>query len=201
VAKSYYFPSLKLLGNGGFQSGDIDILLEPTSLMWSYGPKLTVPIFAGKKNRFNLDRARAIHDEALATYRQAMLTALGDVENSLSSLRNLSTQAAAQQRARDSAERASSLARTRYEAGTGLYLDVIDANRTVLTTQRATAQIAGQRLIATVALIKALGGGWDQSLTYAIPLVTPDPAARSVPDDDGKGFFSKVKGIFQKKDK
>ncbi|HYF34858.1 MAG TPA: efflux transporter outer membrane subunit, partial [Prosthecobacter sp.] len=122
VAKSYYFPSLQLLGNGGFQSGDIDVLLEPTSLMWSYGPKLTVPIFAGSKNRFNLERSRAAHDEALAAYRQALLAALGDVENSLSSLRNLSTQAGAQQRARASAERAASLARTRYEAGTGLYI-------------------------------------------------------------------------------
>lgn len=201
VAKSYYFPSISLLGNGGFQSGDIDLLLEPTSLMWSYGPKVTVPIFAGNKNRFNLDRARGVHDEALATYRQALLGALGDVENSLSALRNLSIQAGAQQRARDSAERASSLARTRYEAGTSLYLDVIDANRTVLATQRATAQIAGHRLVASVGLIKALGGGWDQTQTTTIPVVNPDPAARSLPEGDKSGFFTKVKGLFKKREK
>ncbi|MDZ4288249.1 MAG: efflux transporter outer membrane subunit [Prosthecobacter sp.] len=201
VARAYYFPSISLLGRGGFQSGDIDLLLEPTSLMWSYGPSVNVPIFAGNKNRFNLDRARSVHDEALAGYRQALLGALGDVENSLSALRNLSTQAAAQQRARESAERASSLAKTRYEAGTSLYLDVIDANRTVLATQRATAQVAGQRLVASIALIKALGGGWDQSQTATLPAVSPDPAARSVPEGEKSGFFSKVKGLFKRREK
>ena len=65
--------------------------------------------------------------------------------------------------ARTSAERAAQLAKTRYEAGTSPYLDVIEANRTTLATQRATAQIAGQRLIATVGLVKALGGGWQAS--------------------------------------
>jgi multidrug efflux system outer membrane protein len=198
VAKALFFPSLRLSGRGGFQSGDIDMLLEPTSLMWNYGPSISVPLFAGGKNRFNLERSRATHDEALAEYRQALLGALADVENSLSRLRHLATQAEAQQRARSSAERAASLARTRFESGTGLYLDVIDANRTVLGTQRATAQVAGQRLVASVALIKALGGGWDQSLTPMVPIITPDPAARSVPEGEKVGFFSRVKGLFRK---
>ncbi|HYF37300.1 MAG TPA: hypothetical protein VD994_18510, partial [Prosthecobacter sp.] len=66
-------------------------------------------------------------------------------------------------------------------------------------TQRATAQIAGQRLISTVGLIKALGGGWDQTQTYSAPIVNPDPAARTLPEGEKNGFFTKVKGLFRKK--
>lgn len=197
VAKAHYFPSIKLLGRGGFQSGDIDILFEPTSLMWSLGPSVSVPLFSGNKNRWNLTKSKAAHDEALAGYRQAFLAAVGDVETSLSAIRNLSTQAGAQTRARTSAEKAAQLAKTRYEAGTSPYLDVIDANRTTLATQRASAQIAGQRLIATVGLIKAIGGGWDQKLPAMVPAMTPDPAAR-YDGDEKKGFFSRVKSWFKR---
>lgn len=199
VARAQFFPSLKLIGRGGFQSGDIDLLLHPDSLMWSFGPSVSIPLFSGGKNRFNLQKSKAAHDEALAMYRQAFLGAVADVETSLSSLRNLSTQAAAQQRARASSERAASLAKTRYEAGTSPYLDVIEANRTTLTTQRATAQIAGQRLVASVSLIKALGGGWEQSAAISIPTTSPDPAARSQAEPEGRGILTKFKGLFGRK--
>lgn len=197
VAKAQFFPSIKLMGRGGFQSGDIDILFEPTSLMWSLGPSISVPLFSGNKNRWNLTKSKAVHDEALANYRQAFLGALADVESSLSAIRNLGIQAESQGRARTSAEKAAQLAKTRYEAGTSPYLDVIEANRTTLTTQRATAQIAGQRLIATVGLIKAIGGGWDQKAPAPLPATTPDPAAKNL-DQDKPGFFSKVKGWLSK---
>ncbi len=199
VAKAQFFPSIKLIGRTGFQSTDIDLLLQPESLIWNYGPSISIPLFSGNKNIFNLQKSKAAHDEALAGYRQAFLSAVADVENSLSSLRHQATQAEAQQRARNSAERAASLAKTRYEAGTSPYLDVIEANRTVLSTQRATAQLAGQRLVSSVSLIKALGGGWDAPQSAILPVTTPDPAARSTPEADKKGFFTKVKGIFGKK--
>lgn len=197
VAKAYFFPSIRLLGRGGFQSGDIDLLFEPSSLMWSVGPSVSVPLFSGNKNVWNLTKSKAAHDEALANYRQAFLAAIADVESSLASIRNLGLQAESQGRARTSAEKAAMLAKTRYEAGTSPYLDVIEANRTTLATQRATAQIAGQRLIATVGLIKAIGGGWDQKLTAPMPATTPDPAAKNL-DQDKPGLFSKVKGWFAK---
>lgn len=197
VAKSMFFPSVKLLGRGGFQSGDIDMLFEPTSLMWSMGPSVSIPLFSGNKNRWNLTKSKAAHDEALAAYRQAFIAALADVETSLSSIRNLAIQAETQGRARLSAEKATQIARTRFEAGTSLYLDVIEANRTTLSLQRSNAQIAGQRLIATVGLIKALGGGWDQKVATPVPVTTPDPAARNL-DQDKPGIFGKVKGWFTK---
>lgn len=195
VAKAQFFPSIKLIGRAGFQSTDIDLLMQPESLLWSFGPSVSIPLFSGGKNVFNLNKAKAAHDEALAGYRQAFLAAVADVETSLSSIRNLAVSAEAQQRARNSAERAASLAKTRYESGTSPYLDVIEANRTTLATQRATVQIASQRLIASVSLIKALGGGWDYTQPGALPAVNVDPAARFVPESKG-GFFTKVKGIF-----
>ena len=197
VAKAQFFPSIRLLGRGGFQSGDIDLLFEPSSLMWSVGPNISVPLFSGNKNVWNLTKSKAAHDEALANYRQAFLAAIADVESGLSAIRNLGLQAESQGRARTSSEKAAMLAKTRYEAGTSPYLDVIEANRTTLATQRATAQIAGQRLIATVGLIKAIGGGWDQKTPTPVPATTPDPAAKNL-DQDKPGLFSKVKGWFAK---
>lgn len=197
VVKGNFFPSIKLIGHGGYLSGDSAKLFELSSLNWNVGPSISVPLLAGGKNRAAAERSRAAHDEALANYRQAVLVSFSDVENALAALRNLSTQAEAQHRARDSAQKAAEIAHARYEAGTSPYLDVIEANRSLLATQRACATLAGQRLIASVSLIKALGGGWDQSLPVTVPVATADPAARGSTAEK-KGFFTKVKGWFKK---
>ncbi len=123
-----------------------------------------------------------------------------DVENALAAIRNLAVQSEAQQRARESAEKAAQLAKTRYEAGTSPYLEVIEANRTVLQVQRANATLAGQRLIASVSLIKALGGGWDQNLPVEVPQAERDPAAQSVATEK-KSLWGKFKGLFKKGEK
>ena len=86
--------------------------------------------------------------------------AFGEVENSLAALRFLAEQKTAQDRALENARKAAELAETRYQAGIVGYLEVVDANRAVLQTERASVQLAGQRLIAAVQLVKALGGGW-----------------------------------------
>jgi multidrug efflux system outer membrane protein len=195
--KANFFPSIRLIGNGGFLSGDVDKLFEATSLNWNVGPSISVPLLSGGKTRSHMEKVRAAHDEALANYRQAILVSFSDVENALASIRNLGTQTEAQLRARESAQKAAELARTRYEAGTSPYLEVIEANRTVLQVQRASATLGGQRLIASVSLIKALGGGWDQSLPVAVPVTNPDPAARGSTAEK-KGFFTKVKGWFKR---
>lgn len=197
VTKANFFPSIKLIGHGGYLSGDAAKLFEVSSLNWNVGPSISVPLFAGGRNRAAAERSRAVHDEALANYRQAILNSFGDVENALAALRNLATQTEAQHRARSSAREAAKIAHARYEAGTSPYLDVIEANRSRLTTERACATLAGQRLIASVSLIKALGGGWDQSLPVTVPATTPDPEAMGSTAEK-KGFFTKVKGWFKK---
>lgn len=200
VAKAAAFPSVKLLANGGLLSGDFELLGDAASLMWNAGPRVSIPIFSGGKNLANMERALAAHDEALAGYRQSILVAFGEVENSLSAITNLKTQAEAQQRARESAGKALSLARTRYEAGTSPYLDVIEANRTALAVQRGAVQISAQRWLASVGLIKALGGGWDTVTPLTVPHVAPDPAEKAGEVETGKkrGFFGRLKNAFKR---
>ncbi len=167
VAKAAFFPVLTLTGSGGFVSGDLDSLFKWDSRTWSLGPSLSLPIFAGGRNRANHRRARAAFEEAVARYRQQVLVAFGDVENSLSNIRHLKEQAAAQQRAVESARRATSLAEERYRAGIVGYLEVVDASREALSAERASARLSGEQMIASVRLIKALGGGWTQVALHA----------------------------------
>jgi len=192
IAERAKFPSIKLIASGGFLSGDVSSLFNTESSKWNIGPSVSLPIFSGGKNKANMERARAAHDEALAFYRQSILTALGDVENQLTALSHLGEQAAAQARVFSSAEKASGLATLRHEAGAGAYLEVIVNSRTALTAQRGVHQVAGQRLIATVALIKALGGGWHQSLPIVVPQQSPDPAAKSQPEAKKPGVLKRL---------
>jgi len=161
VAKGAFFPVVTLTASGGYLSGDVQTLFNWDSHIWSLGPSVSLPIFAGGRNRANLQRARGAFEESVALYRQQVLVAFGDVENSLSGIRQLAVQAGAQARAVTSARRASELATERYRSGIVAYIEVVDASRDALTAERANAQLAGQRLITAVQLIKALGGGWD----------------------------------------
>lgn len=160
VAKAAFFPAISLTGSAGFASGDVDRLVDSDSRVWSIGPRLYLPIFQGGRNRANLERSRAAYDEAVAVFRQQVLVAFREVQDALTAARLLAEQAVAQERALVSARRAAALAQTRYEAGFVSYLEVIEAQRTALATERASTQLAAQRLNTSVALIKALGGGW-----------------------------------------
>jgi multidrug efflux system outer membrane protein len=120
------------------------------------------------------------------------------VENQLTALDHLREQSAAQSRTQEAADKAADLAKVRNDAGTSPYLEVIEASRTALTAKRGVHQVAGQRLIATVALIKALGGGWHQSLPVVVPQQTPDPAAKSQTGPKKPGI---LKRLFSRKAK
>jgi hydrophobe/amphiphile efflux-1 (HAE1) family protein/NodT family efflux transporter outer membrane factor (OMF) lipoprotein len=161
VAKAAFFPVLRLTGSGGYLSGEIDNLFNWDSRVWSIGPSLSLPIFAGGRNRANHKRSQAAYEEAVAKYRQRILVAFAEVENSLAAIHHLSDQAEAQDRAVAHARRAAELATDRYRAGLVSYLEVVDANRATLQSERGSAQLMGQRLATTVQLIKALGGGWQ----------------------------------------
>jgi hydrophobe/amphiphile efflux-1 (HAE1) family protein/NodT family efflux transporter outer membrane factor (OMF) lipoprotein len=167
VAKAAFFPVLTLTGSGGFVSGDIDSLFKWDSRTWSLGPSLSLPLFAGGRNRANYRRSQAARDEFTALYRQRVLVAFGEVENSLSGIYYLNRQAEAQQRAVTNARRAADLAMDRYRSGIVGYLEVVDASREALQSERANAELAGRRLIASVQLIKALGGGWENQTLQA----------------------------------
>ena len=165
VAKAAFFPAISLTGGAGYASGDIDLLFKADSRTWSIGPSLYLPLFQGGRNRANLERSRAAYDESVATFRQSVLVAFREVQDALTGTRLLADQSAAQDRAVEAARRAGALAQKRYDAGFVNYFEVIDAQRTVLSAERTSAQLAAQRLNNSVALIKALGGGWTAAPT------------------------------------
>ncbi|HEY8993668.1 MAG TPA: efflux transporter outer membrane subunit [Lacunisphaera sp.] len=167
VAKAAFFPAVSLTGSFGQASGDIDRLFNSDSRLWSIGPSLYLPIFQGGRNRANLARSRAAFDESVALFRQRVLVAFREVQDALTATQFLADQAAAQDRVVAAARRAGELAQTRYDAGYVNYFEVIDAQRTVLTAERASAQLSAQRLVNSVGLIKALGGGWERPASVA----------------------------------
>jgi multidrug efflux system outer membrane protein len=165
VAKAAFFPSLSLTGGGGYASGEVDGLFRTDSRFWSIGPSLYLPLFQGGRNRANLARSKAAYEELLANYRQQVLVAFREVQDALTASKLLTEQASAQARAVASARRGAELSRKRYDAGFVSYLEVVDAQRTALEVERADARLSGQRWITHIALIKALGGGWQDSGT------------------------------------
>jgi multidrug efflux system outer membrane protein len=167
VAKASFFPVLTLTGSGGYLSGDVTSLFNLDSRTWTMGPTLSLPIFAGGRLRANYRRSKAAFVEAVAHYRQQVLVAFGDIENNLAATHFLANEAQAQQRAVASARRAVELATQRYRSGIVNYTEVIDTSRDALQADRGNEQLAGQRLIASVQLIKALGGGWQQQEFFA----------------------------------
>jgi outer membrane protein, multidrug efflux system len=98
--------------------------------------------------------------------------AFGEVEDSLSGIRHLAEQSAAQQRAVTNARRAVELATERYRSGLVSYIEVVDASRDALQAERGNAQLAGERLIADVQLIKSLGGGWNDSAVATLAIAS-----------------------------
>jgi multidrug efflux system outer membrane protein len=167
VAKAAFFPAISLTGTFGTASGEVDRLFEGDSRLWSVGPSLYLPIFQGGRNKANLARSRAAYEESVAQFRQRVLVAFREVQDALTATQLLADQAAAQDRAVAAARRAGQLAQTRYDAGYVAYFEVIDAQRTVLAAERAATQLSAQRLMNSVALIKALGGGWEKSRMLA----------------------------------
>jgi multidrug efflux system outer membrane protein len=162
VAKSAFFPAISLTGSAGYASAEIDDLFLHDSRAWSIGPSIYLPLFQGGRNRANYQRSQAAYEEAVAGYRQNILTAMREVQDALTASRRLSEQSEAIARAVISAHQVRELAEERYLSGGTSYLEVIDAQRTALAVERNAAALAGQRSITRVALIRALGGGWER---------------------------------------
>ena len=162
VAEGAFYPSLQLTGNFGFASEKLRDLAQGGSRQFSVGPlALSLPIFDGGRNQANLDLSKARYNEALANHETKLLTALREVEDALSDVEQRQLQGDAQALSQQAAARAYLVARTRYERGVSNYLDVTDAQRSSLAADRAAVQIKTQRLLATVAVARSLGAGWQ----------------------------------------
>lgn len=168
VARSAFYPSIPLVGSGGFDSRSISSLITAPSAFWSLGISAMEPLLNGSRNRANLENARAVYNENVANYRESALVAFQQVEDALSGLNALASASEAQSRAVTDADRALNLANARYTGGLVTYLDVITAQEQLLNNERLATQLLGQRLTTSVLLVKALGGGWDSSSLSAI---------------------------------
>ncbi len=170
VAKSAFFPSIGILGSGGFNSRNVGSLVSAPSAFWALGANVAETVLSGGRRKAQLDFAKSAYGASVANYRQNVLTAFQEVEDGLSGLGVLAQAAETQQQAVDAAQRALKIANDRYVGGLVTYLDVITAEQVLLDNQRLATQLLGQRLVTSVGLIKALGGGWDSSSLQAMRL-------------------------------
>jgi outer membrane protein, multidrug efflux system len=163
IAEAAFYPSIKLTGSFGYSSEDLGSLLSAPARLYNFGPSISLPIFEGGRNKANLASSKAQVDETLAAFRGRMLQALREVDDALAELQGRATVVEAQRRTLSSSGQALTVARSRYDQGAVSYLDVTEAERTPLATERALAQLRGAQWAATAQLVKALGGGWTPS--------------------------------------
>ncbi|CAN0617512.1 outer membrane protein, multidrug efflux system [Burkholderia multivorans] len=163
VAISAFFPTLTLSASGGVQSSVWSQLFTLPARFWTVGPQLAATLFDAGLRAAQTDAARATYDQDVAAYRLSVLTAFQDVEDNLASQRILAQEIDVQRQAVDSALHALAIVTNQYKAGTVGYLNVLTAQTTAFSAQQKLATIAGQRMVSSVGLVKALGGGWDVS--------------------------------------
>lgn len=163
IAKAAYFPLLTLTGSGGFESGAAGTWLSGPSGFWAVGPAAVMTLFDGGRRRAVSEQARAAYDQSVASYRETVLTAFQGVEDNLTALRILEDEARTQGVAVSAAERSLALSLNRYKGGVVSYLEVITAQSAALADERTAVDISMRRIVASVLLVKALGGGWDVS--------------------------------------
>jgi NodT family efflux transporter outer membrane factor (OMF) lipoprotein len=168
IAKAAYYPSFNLFGNGGWQAADIAKLANVQSTFWAIGANVAESIFTGGARRAQVQFAQAGYDATVANYRGTVLQAFQEVQDSLTGLTILDQAFQSQQLAVEASRRNLDIATNRYKGGLVSYLDVVSAQQTLLTNEQELAILQGQKLVTSVLLVKALGGGWDASSLAAI---------------------------------
>lgn len=163
IAEVAFYPTLTLSASGGLQNnGLIDLFTWP-SRFWSVGPSLAQTLFDFGRRRATVQQTQAVYDAQVAAYRQTVLTAFQEVEDSLSSLRVLAQEAVEQDAAVAAAEQSLELETARYKAGTDTYLNVITTQQIALADERNAVSILERRMVSAVSLVASLGGGWNAS--------------------------------------
>jgi|SRR5271165_1919677 len=163
IARAAYFPTLSLTGEAGFESSAVSNWLSWPSRFFSVGTSLSETIFDAGLRRATVQQYVSTYNADLASYRQTVLTAFQQVEDGLAEVRILSKEIEQDQQAVDSAQTYLNLEQARYETGIDPYADVLIAQTTVLSDQQILNALQVQRMTYAVALVQALGGGWDAS--------------------------------------
>lgn len=161
VADAAYYPDFTLSASLGFANSMIDKLLRTSSRVWSLGADVSQPLFDAGLHSAQVEAARAVYDQRVAAYRQTVLTGFQQVEDNLSTLKTLEQQADVQNGAVQASQEAERLTLNQYQAGTLAYTSVVTAQATTLSNKQNALTIFENRLLASVTLIEALGGGWD----------------------------------------
>ena len=167
VARAAYFPTITLTGSVGYQSDSTANLFSGPAFMWSVGGTLAETIFDAGHRRAVTEQAWANYRGTVANYRETVLAAFQEVEDSLSTLRILSVELIQQNAAVASSQRYLQLANARYRLGVDSYLNVINAQTTLLSNQRTALNLQMEQMNASVQLIKSLGGGWAEKYPAA----------------------------------
>ncbi len=163
IAKSAFYPTLTFPASFGIQSSNLQSLFSWPSRVWSLGPTLAETLFDAGRRRAVTAQAQAAYDATVAGYRQSVLNAFQEVEDNLAALRILEQEDREQAEAVRLAERSLELAINRYQGGITTYLEVITAQAAALLNERTAVEILTRRMVSSVLLIKALGGGWESS--------------------------------------
>jgi NodT family efflux transporter outer membrane factor (OMF) lipoprotein len=165
VARAAYFPTLTLGAQGGFESGGFANLLSAPSSFWAIGTNALLSVFDGGLRRAQVAQARAEFDASAANYRGTVVNAFEQVEDSLATLNHYHDAAVEEKAAVDAAQHTLDLSMTLYLKGATDYLTVVTSQTAVLQTQLEALNLDTLQLRASVDLIRALGGGWEDSMT------------------------------------
>jgi len=161
VADAAWFPSLTLSADAGFRSSSLARLVSAPNLLWSIGPSLVETIFDSGQRKLASAQARATADQATASYRQAVLIALQEVEDNLVLADQLQREAQLQQEALQSAQRNLEITLDQYRAGTVSYLNVVTAQTAALSSESALLAVRNRQLAAVNQLLKNIAGRWE----------------------------------------
>jgi NodT family efflux transporter outer membrane factor (OMF) lipoprotein len=161
VAKAAYFPALTLNAQGEYQGDALSRLIRASNRIWSVGPTVAETLIDGGLRRAQVRQARAAYEQDLDNYRETVLTGIQQVEDDIVTLRVLEEQSVIEDATVKAAREAETLTLNQYKAGTVPYSSVITAQTTRLSNEQTALTVLSSRLQSSVALIQALGGGWD----------------------------------------
>ena len=170
VARASYFPSISLASSIGVSSGSLNDLFKSGAVGWSFGPSISVPIFDAGRLDANYDVAQIEREQTLTSYENSIQTAFREVSDVLATRATLGDQLDAQYRLQDNFDQTYQIANARYKAGISNYLDVLDAQRSLFSTQQGILNLELQKIISQIELYQVLGGGSNLDIPTAIPV-------------------------------
>lgn len=170
VARASYFPSISLASSIGVSSGSLDDLFKSGSVGWSFGPSISVPIFDAGRLDANYDVAKIEREQTLTNYESSIQTAFREVSDVLATRATLGEQLESQYRLQDNFEQTYQIADARFKAGIDNYLDVLDAQRSLFSTQQGILDLELQKIVSQIELYQVLGGGANLDVPTIIPV-------------------------------